>query len=131
MFKGKTHATSDLLANHGKGGMLHPDDHANPNDPDSLSVKGVLQSKHPPSQPSSPNYILHGVSPEICHVVFDSIDAHLVHSTTLCCGGAEGPFGLDAYAWCRLCTVFKLASNPISHLQMLQSVFVLPLLIPE
>ena len=83
MFKGKTHAASDLLANHGKRGMLHPDDRANSNDPDSLSVKSILQSKHLPGQPSSPDSILHGVPLEIHPVVFDSIDADLVHSTTL------------------------------------------------
>ena len=52
MLKGKTHAALDLLANHGKGGVLHLGDRATPDDPHSLSVKDVLQSKHPPGQPT-------------------------------------------------------------------------------
>ena len=38
MLKKKTHAALDLLANHGKGGVLHLDDHASLDDPHSLSV---------------------------------------------------------------------------------------------
>ena len=98
MLKGKTHAALDLLANHGKEGVLHLDDHATPDDPHSLSVKAVLQSKHPSGQPASQDSVIHGVPPEIHPVIFDSIDAQLVRSTTLCCKGVAGPSGLDAYA---------------------------------
>ena len=45
MFKGKTHAALDLLANNGKGGVLYLDNPAN-----SPSMRDVLQSKHPPGQ---------------------------------------------------------------------------------
>ena len=50
MFKGKTHAALDLLANNGKGGVLCLDDPTNPCDTKSPSMREVLQSKHPPGQ---------------------------------------------------------------------------------
>ena len=49
MFKGKTHAALDLLANNGKVGVLRLDDPSNPSDTNLPSVREVLQSKHPPS----------------------------------------------------------------------------------
>ena len=54
MFRGKTHAALDLLANSGKGGVLHLDQPANADNPDSVSVREVLVSKHPTGQPASP-----------------------------------------------------------------------------
>ena len=39
MFKGKTHAALDLLANNGKGGVLHLDDPSNPSDTSLPSVR--------------------------------------------------------------------------------------------
>ena len=107
MFKGKTHPPLDLLANNGKGGVLCLDDPAKPSDTKLPSVREVLQSKHPPGQLATTDAILAGVPPEIHPVVFDSIDACLVRSTALHCKGSAGPSGLDAYAWCRLCTAFK------------------------
>ena len=107
MFKEKTHAALDLLANNGKGGVLCLDDPTNPSDTKSPSVREVLQSKHPLGQLATTDAILPGVPPEIHPVVFDSIDACLVRSTALHCKGAAGPSGLDAYAWRRLCTAFK------------------------
>ena len=47
MFKGKTKATLDLLANCGRDGVLHLDLPANPDDPDSRSVREVFEGKHP------------------------------------------------------------------------------------
>ena len=70
----------------------------------------VLQSKHPPGQLASQDSIIHDVPPEIHPVVFDSIDAQLVRPITLCCKGAAGPSSLDAYAWRRLCSIFKSSS---------------------
>ena len=113
MFKGKTHAALDLLANSGKGGVLRLDQPANS---DSMTVREILVSKHPTGQPASPNSILQGPPPEIHPIVFDSIDARLIHSTALRTSVAAGPSGLDAHAWRRLCTAFKSASNSLCQL---------------
>ena len=120
MLEGKTHAALDLLANHGKGGVLHLDDRASPEDLHSLSVMDILQRRHPPGQPASQDFVIHRVPPEIHPVVFDSIDAQLVRSTTLSCKRAAGPSGLDNYAWRRLCSVFK--SDSASLCQSLANV---------
>ena len=114
MFRGKTHAALDLLANSGKGGVLHLDQPANADDPDSVSVREVLVSKHPTGQPASPESTestLWGLPPVIHPIIFDSIDARLIRSTALKTSGAAGPSGLDAHAWWRLCTAFKSAST--------------------
>ncbi len=55
MFKGKTHAALDLLANTGKGGVLHLEQPADSADPNSKTVKEILESKHPPAQPLLPS----------------------------------------------------------------------------
>ena len=44
MFKGKTHAALDLVANSRKGGVLHLDQLANSHESDSKSVRKVLVS---------------------------------------------------------------------------------------
>ena len=111
MFKGKTHAALDLLANSGKGGVLHLDQIANADESNSKTVREVLMHKHPTGQPPPPESILPGPPPEIHPVVFDCIDAHLICSTALKTSGAAGPSGLDAHAWRRLCTAFRSAST--------------------
>lgn len=65
MFQGKTKAALDLLSNCGKGGVLHLDQPANPNEPDSGTVREVLASKHPTSHPASPDSCLLGPPPEV------------------------------------------------------------------
>ena len=120
MFKRKTHAALDLLANSGKGGVLHLDQPANS---DSMTVREILVSKHPsgqPASPASPNSTLQGSPPEIHPIAFDSIDASLTCSTALRTSSVAGPSGLDVHAWWRLCTAFKSASNSLySTMQLL------------
>ena len=126
MFKEKTHAALDLLANSGRGGVLHLDQPANS---DSMIVREILVSKHPPSKPESPDSTLHGPPPEIHPIVFDSIDARLIRSTELRTSGAAGSSGLDAHSWWRLCTPSNRHLIPCaSFLQKLPNVCV-PLLL--
>ena len=117
MFRGKTHAALNLLANCGKGGVLHLDQPANTDDPDSVSVREVLVSKHPTANPHLPNQ---PNPPYGAHLLrftpsflIRSIDARLIRSTALKTSGAAGPSGLDAHAWRRLCTAFKSASTSL------------------
>ena len=42
-------------------------------------------------------------------IVFDSLDADVIHSASLHTTGAVGPSGLDATTWHRLCCFFKSA----------------------
>lgn len=113
MFKGKTHAALDLLANAGKGSLLHLDQPADVSDPNSKTVREVLVSKHPVGLPVAPDSVLPGEPPEIHPIIFDSIDAHLIRATALRTKGAAGPSGMDAHAWRRLCTAFKTSSSSL------------------
>ena len=112
-FRGKTCAALDLLTNRCGGGVLHLDQPPTSDDPETLSVREVVTSKHPTGQPASPvstEPTLQGLTPEVHPLIFDSIDARLICSTALRTSGAAGPSGLDAHAWWRLCTAFKSAS---------------------
>ena len=117
MFKGKVSASLDLLAQKGKGGVLHPSDPVNKDDPSSPSVLDVLKSKHPPAQPATAAALIQvtSVQPEVHPVVFDSIDARAIRFAALNTRGAAGPSGLDAHCWRRLCTSFHAASWDLCH----------------
>ncbi len=55
--------------------------------------------------PATPDCIIDGIPPDVHPVIFDSNDAALnIRSSAA---------GLDAYAWRRLCTSFKGASNSL------------------
>ena len=87
-----------------KGGILHLSDPADQDNPTSPTIREVLISKHPPAQPAQPNCILKG-KPENQHpIIFESLDASIVHSAALRVSGAAGPSGLDAHEWRHLCT---------------------------
>ena len=114
MFVGKTKAALQLLTDHGKSGVLHADDSIPSSDGESLSVLGVLESKHPSGQPASASSILEtsGEPVDIHPVVFD---ADMIRSAALHIFGAAGPSGIDAKGWRRLCTSFKSASSDLCH----------------
>lgn len=110
MFQGKTHAALQLLSDKGKGRVLRFSDTITLKESTPCTVKDVLMSKHPPGQLASADVIIGDVPPGVHPVVFDSVDASLIRSTSLRTRGAAGPSGLDAYVWRRLCTSFKSAS---------------------
>lgn len=83
MFQGKTHAALQLLADKGKGNVLHLKDAINSKDPKAFTVKDDLKSKHPAGQAATMNSIIHGSPPDVHPVVFNSIDAALIRSMSL------------------------------------------------
>ena len=111
MLKGKTSAALQLLAQKGKGGVLHVNDPTNSNDPNSQTVLETLIAKHPQAQPSSPEAIPLASAEvlKVHPVLFEQIDAALQTK------GAAGPSGLYAHCWRRLCTSFKTASHDLCH----------------
>ena len=112
MFQGRTQAALWLLSNKSKGGLLHLNDIIG-NSTTPTIVKDVLKSKHTEAAVATSDTII-SRSPPDCHpVIFESIDAALIRSTSLNTYGTAGPSGLDAYAWRRLCTSFKYASNSL------------------
>ena len=115
MFAGKCKAALDILSNSGEGGILHLDDHTDPSNPDSPTVREVLISKHPTGQISHANCILQSPTQEVHPVVFESIDAGVIRSAALHTTGSAGPSGIDAHGWRRLCTSFKGASSELCN----------------
>jgi len=96
MFMGKCKAALDLISNAEKGGILHLND---PADPDNPTVREVLISKHPPAQPAHSNCIL-DEEPQNPHpIIFESLDASVVGSAALRVTGAASPSGLHAHEW--------------------------------
>lgn len=109
MFKGKTHAALNLFANSGKGSLLHLDDKSYTSYADpSSTVKDSLLSKHTHGQPANAVSAKKGALPVVHQIIFDAIDATLVHKIAL---RTKGVTGLDAYAWCRF--VKSLFSLPV------------------
>ncbi len=79
-------------------------------------MKDILESKHPPAQPSHPGSIIHSdVPPPVHPIVFEALDATAIRSAALRTNGAAGPSGLDAHCWRRLCSSFGGSSNELCH----------------
>ena len=98
MFIGKTKQALDLLSNGTRGGNLHLNNQSDPNNPHSPTVKEILISKHPESQPLYPDCILPSDPLSPHPVIFDSIDGCAIRSAALNIHGSAGPSGLDAHA---------------------------------
>ena len=77
-----------------------------------LLGRSLLASTHRAS-PLHQRPLYRGPVTELHPIIFDSIDARLIRSTSLRVSGAAGPSGLDAHAWRRLCTAFKTASDDL------------------
>ena len=113
MFMGKCKAALDILSHNENGGILHLDDPADANSPNSPTVRDVIISKHPPSQPAHNSCIIPADPVDPHHIIFNSLDANAIRSAALKVKGAAGPYGLDAHGWRRLCTCFKGASRDL------------------
>ena len=113
MFMGKCKAALHLLSREEKGGILHLNDHINPDDPTSPTVRESLTQKHPVGQPAYNSCIV-AEDPQDPHpVIFKSLDAGAICSATLGVNGAAGPSGLDSHDWRHLCTSHKGASRDL------------------
>ena len=113
MFMGKCKAALDLLANNNNGGLLHLDHPVDGNSTNSPTVRDILISKHPVSQPAYNSCTIPSDPQDPHPIIFDSLDADTILSAGLKTKGASGPSGLDACGWRRLCTCFKGASRDL------------------
>ena len=117
MMEGKVRAALRLVAENSGGGPLSLESlvASNSTSTTPVTVREVLQQKHPPKQPpthlsiDTPN-TSDTPRTEPHPILFDKIDGQLIRNTVLRMDGAAGPSGLDAAAWKRLCTSFKTAS---------------------
>ena len=107
MFQGKVKAVIQLLAQHGRGGVLHVEDSIDLGDKGVKSVLDTIRYKHPNDNPATPGALMMGnADPLPVHpYVYDQITASCLRSAALHVKGAAGPSGLDVHGWRRLCTL--------------------------
>ena len=113
MFMGKCKVALDLLSRGEKGGILHLNDHVNPDDPLSPTVRELLVQKHPVGQPVYSSCIVPDEPQDSHPVIFESLDANAIRPAALSVNGAAGPSGLDSHEWRCLCTSHKGASRDL------------------
>ena len=76
-----------------------------------LTTRDVLRQKHPNGTPASPESLLDGIPEPVNPITYFSLDSACILSAALHTHGAAGLSGLDAYAWRRLCSSFRTASE--------------------
>ena len=106
LMEGKVKKALNLLSDYSSGGPMCPNE----------EIMTKLREKHPTRQPPKPSATLsldHKATTIHHPIIFEQIDAQLIHKTTLQMDGAAGPSGLDAGAWKRLCSSFGACSNDL------------------
>jgi len=74
----------------------------------------VLQNKHPTNHPVAARVVLLSNTQSVeTTIIFEEIDASLIHKMALKCMGAHCPSGLTASDWKQLCSSFGTASNDL------------------
>ena len=109
MKEGKVQAARNLLTRPNTGGILGLNDMVMHGD-DQMTVRDILTKKHPPSATPPVDALLPANASPPHEIIFDNLDANLIHRAALRTKGAAGLSGLDAFAWRRLCTSYKSAS---------------------
>ena len=116
MFMGNTKAALRLITEQNKGEVLRLDDLVNTPNSSPQKVRDILESKHPSAQPAHPDSVIPTEAPPPVHpIVFDALDAATIRMAALHTNGTDGPSGLDAHCWRRLCSSFSGASNELCH----------------
>ena len=106
LMEGKVKKALNLLSDYSSGGPMCPNE----------EIMTKLREKHPTRQPPKPSATLtldHEATTIHHPIIFEQIDAQLIHKTTLQMDGTAGPSGLDAGAWKRLCSSFGACSNDL------------------
>ena len=114
MKQGNVNGALNSLSTSFKGGVLNLDDEISMGaNIAKRSVRDILADKHPASTVPSPDILLledqHPVAPS--PIIFNSLNADLILKAAFKTKGAAGLLGLDAFAWRRLCSSFKSASE--------------------
>ena len=77
------------------------------------TTKEIPNEKHPIGNDSVASSLIDGEPRAINPITFEGLDADSIRQVALHTHGAAGPSDLDAYAWRRLCSSFKSASNSL------------------
>ena len=80
-------------------------------------MSDVLREKHPIAQGLNQEALLAQPTPSTTPnpVIFDCLDADLIHHAAKQTEGSAGPSGLNAHAWRKLCCSFGEASDDLCH----------------
>ena len=111
MAQGKVQGALNYLSRDRSGGILSLDDTIP--DTNDTSVRSILRSKHPAGRPADPETLLPGSKEAVNPIIYNNLDADRILHAALHTKGASGLSGLDAFAWRRLCSSFKSASNDL------------------
>lgn len=106
MMEGKVKRALQLLTRSEDGQVLKPTE----------EIISKLKEKHPDRKVADPSVILPQASSTQATyhpIIFEKIDASLIHKTALQMDRTAGPSGLVTNAWKRLCSSFGLASNDL------------------
>ena len=115
IMEGKVKAALRLINEDSNGTPLKLDSKISPSS--NKTVRDILKDKHPQKQTPQQSAILTPNSPatEPHPIHFERLDGQLIRKIALKMNGAAGPSGLDASAWKRICTSFKVASAEICN----------------
>ena len=96
-----------------KGGVLGLDDIIP--ELNDLTTRDVLKDKHPPGKQACPESLLPDSLETVNPITYCNLDAERMLHASLHTQGAVGLSDLDAYAWRRLCSLFKSAYHDLCH----------------
>ena len=115
MIQGNVQAALRYLSRRTNGGVLKLDDMVSETTQSGetiqRSTEDILKDKHPSATNPEPDCLINGEFESVNNITFEGLDAEAIRNAALHTHGAAGPSGLDAYAWRRLCSSFKSASN--------------------
>ena len=116
MEQGKVRSALQYLSRHSTGGILSLDDMIPTGSDDELrSTRDILKEKHPPGRCPEPSSLLSNTTncDPFNSIMFESLNADIIHSAAMNTQGSAGLSGLDSFAWRRLCSSFGSASHDL------------------
>ena len=117
MLQGKVQSALRYISRNSNGGVLKLDDLMPVTTREGESIqqttREILKKKHPIGKDPVASSLIDGEPETVNPITFDGLDADAIRHAALHTHGAAGPSGLDAYAWRRLCSSFKSASNSL------------------
>ena len=111
MAQGKVKSALRYISSDSSGGVLGLNDIIPQTG--EMTTRDVLKLKHPPGQPANTDSMLDDEPVPVNPIIYSDLDADCIRKAAMNTQGAAGLSGLDAYAWRRLCSSFKLASNDL------------------
>ena len=115
MLQGKVQSALNCISRNSSGGILKLEDLIPMTTKEGKVIqqttKEVLKEKHPIGKDSVASSLIDGEPRAVNPITFEGLDADSIRQAALHTHGAAGSSGLNAYAWRRLCSSFKSASN--------------------